>query len=81
MFYYEIFDERLNKPDIGEYTAYGVLIYRTAAKEKALIAKISDVTTDLERAEKLILLCNNEQVEPIHFNDVMEDVLYSGCCI
>ncbi len=80
MYSYEIFDEKLNKTDIGEYTTYGVAIYRTVKKRKELITKIFDVTTDLERAKNLVMLCNNEQLEPIHFNDVIEDELYSGCC-
>lgn len=77
MFIYETFVENLNNPHIGEYTAYGVVVYQAVEMEKKEIFKMSDVYTDAEEIKNLVQLCNKEQLDPIHFIDVVEDMLYS----
>ena len=77
MFIYETFVEIFNNPHIGEYTAYGVVVYQAVETEKKEIFKMSDVTTNIEDMKNLVQLCNKEQLDPIHFTDVVEDLLYS----
>ncbi len=77
MLKYESFKEKLNKPHIGEYTAFGVVVFQAVEMENKEIYKMSDVTTDAEVMENLVQLCNKEQLDPIHFIDVVEDMLYT----
>lgn len=77
MFIYETFVEIFNNPHIGEYTAYGVVVYQAVEMEKKEIFKMSDVYTEAEEIKNLVQLCNKEQLDPIHFIDIVEDMLYS----
>lgn len=45
-------------------------------KRKELI-RVSDVSTDKNKVENLIALCNEEHLDPVHIYDVIEDFLYS----
>lgn len=77
MILYETFVENLNNPYIGEYTAYGIVAYQAVELQKKEIFKMSDVSTGAKIIMFLAQLCNKEQLDPIHFIDVVEDMLYS----
>lgn len=38
-------------------------------------SKISDISTDKSKVEKLVSLCNKLNLSPAHINDVIEDFL------
>lgn len=37
--------------------------------------EIKDISTEKKKVEKLVSLCNNLSLSPIHINDVIEDFL------
>ena len=37
--------------------------------------EIKDISTEKKKIEKLVSLCNNLSLSPIHINDVIEDFL------
>ena len=57
------------------YTAYGLLIVQEDEKRNNNEVYITDVFTDLCAAKKFIKLCNDEQLEPVHIFDVLDDIL------
>lgn len=55
-----------------ETVTYGLVLY---AQDGAELERIEDVTTDECFAKKLARLFTSQQLEPIHFPEVVEDVL------
>ena len=53
------------------YTSYGI----GCEFEGNLLLEIKDLSTNKTRVEKLVLLCNDLQLDPIHIDDVVEDFL------
>lgn len=56
--------------DIGDYTSYGI-----ALNDQNNILQ-SDVCCEKDAASSLVLLLNENQVEPEHVKYVVEDVIY-----
>ena len=40
-----------------------------------ILESISDISTDIEPIERLVEVCNNLQLDPIHLQDVVTDFL------
>ena len=40
-----------------------------------ILESISDISSDIEPIERLVELCNNLQLDPIHLQDVVSDFL------
>ena len=40
-----------------------------------ILESISDISTDIEPIERLVEICNNLQLDPIHLQDVVTDFL------
>ena len=40
-----------------------------------ILESISDISTDIEPIERLVKVCNNLQLDPIHLQDVVTDFL------
>ena len=40
-----------------------------------ILESISDISTDIEPIERLVKICNNLQLDPIHLQDVVTDFL------
>lgn len=74
---YEIFTEMLDDPSIGKYLTYGIVGYEMVNKNRKELIRVSDVSTDKNKVENLISLCNKERLDPVHIYDVIEDFLYS----
>lgn len=74
MFQYRLFNETLNSSEIGEYKATGIMVLDENENE---LIKMSDVSTNEDDVKKVVDLCNQEQVEPIHLYDILEDFLWS----
>ena len=67
MYKYERVEQQFTNENIGEYTAYGIIL-----KNNILI---EDVTSDKIFADKIIKKLNNFQVSPIHIKDVIENLI------
>lgn len=77
MYNYNIFVEVLKNEDSDAYTAYGICVCSMENNQRKEVLKVSDVSTDKEKVDNLVDLCNKEQLEPVHIYDVIEDCLYS----
>lgn len=53
------------------HSTYGIDAYRQGCK----LYEVKDITVDREKLEKLINLCNREQLSLLHLGDVVEDFL------
>ena len=73
LYKYQMFAERLNNPDIGNYTAFGIAVYSSVDNNPKKLMNISDISTEKKLVEDLCELCNREQLEPVHVFDVIED--------
>lgn len=60
-----------------ERISYGIAAYSDAKENgtAAIVATVSDISLDYIQLEKLIDLCNQLELDPIHLKDVMEDFL------
>lgn len=52
---------------------YGIAVYRKGCK----LQEVLDITTDKKQSERLVELCNREQLSLCHLYDVIEDFLGS----
>ena len=66
--------ETLVTEDNDKYVTYGLSV-RTVEDE---IAFVSDVSTEFEEISKLADLCTEQELDPIHIGDVIEDLLAEG---
>ena len=75
---YVMVEEIACNPDVGEYITYGIMGERVdlGTKERIDRLVIHDITTKKELAEKIVDLCERNQVSLIHFREVLEDILY-----
>lgn len=64
-------EEKLENPDIGTYTSYGI----KAIKENVEVEFVSDVSVDKIFVDELARCCTDLQLDPIHLFDVVEDAI------
>lgn len=57
--------------EIGDYVTYGIRV----SEEGRELGFIPDVSTDGEAVERLAANCTAEVLDPIHLDDVIEDLL------
>ena len=57
------------------YTSFGIALYDTAQTPPTLLCQYDDIFLEAEEAKAFAALCTKEQVEPVHFLDVLEDIL------
>ena len=53
--------------------AYGIAYVQIADGIVVVLKSVSDVSTDRHSLERLIYLCNELNLDPIHLNDILED--------
>lgn len=63
--------ETLTSDELGTYVTYSVSV-RTVSEE---IAFIRDVSTDFEEIAQLTERCTEQQLDPVHLDDLIEDFL------
>lgn len=56
-------------PDVGSFASFGLEVY----EDGALIHTQSDVSVERDVVNRIARLCNEEQVEPVHLRDVVQD--------
>ena len=55
--------------------SFGIALYDTAQTPPTLLCQYDDIFLEAEEAESFAALCTKEQLEPVHFLDVLEDIL------
>lgn len=58
----------------GLVDTYGIAAYRKGRK----LCQIADITADRGRLERLVEICNREELSLCHLYDVVEDFLGAG---
>ncbi len=71
MFRYTTVEEEFNDADLGHYVSYGICV----TEDDNSILTVSDMSTNRDLVDKLVGLCNEHQLDPIHLLDVIEDAL------
>lgn len=69
---YTVFKSKHTIDDIT-YTSFGIVI--TSTQDNSVIERIADISTSKEKIKKLVNLCNELSLEPIHIYDVIEDFI------
>ncbi len=77
MYLYQTYEEKLNHTDIGDYTAFGIIVIIYNKDRKDELFKVSDVSVNKSIVDNMTKLCTHEQIDPIHIYDVIEDNIYS----
>ena len=54
---------------------YGIACVDKQHGNNEVIAQISDITTDKNDAERLVDLCNEQHLSPVHLQDVINDLI------
>lgn len=75
MFLYQIEPQEMTDPVLGRYHTYGIGVYAVEAHHKEWLFTISDVFLDRIAARQFVRLCNRENLDPIHLNDVIRDTI------
>ena len=66
--------QTLTSEDNEPYVTYGISV-RTVEEE---LAFVSDVSTEFEEIQRLTELCTEQQLDPEHLMDVVDDFLVEG---
>lgn len=77
MYRYSIIKEKLYTPESGNYISYGICVYLISENKNTEIAHISDVFLEKEDAVNFINLFNQLELDPVHLDDAIENILIS----
>lgn len=69
---YELFKEHRVDREVGSYDAYGLI----AKEDKTTVSIIGDITSEYEKALALAALWNEQQLDPLHMEQAVEEFLY-----
>lgn len=60
-----------------ERRSYGIVAYANAEQEESacVVASVRDLSHDRSRVEQAVTLCNQLGLDPIHLQDIAEDLL------
>lgn len=75
VWHYQAVEEPWHAPELGQYLTYGLQARRKTKTGWEQIGLIHDVTTRRCFAKRLAELFNRHQLSPLHFRDVIEDML------
>lgn len=73
MFRYQPIKESLTSVDCGSYISFGIQSMQSASDECVEIRSVSDVSVDGTFVEKLCRIFTENQLDPIHMTEVIED--------
>ena len=71
MYSYHPVEETICHAEHGKFTTYGILV----VCDGQILYTLSDVFADRVVVESICHMCTQEQVEPVHLNDVIYDML------
>ena len=74
MITYELVEENHNDNVLGYYTSFGIKAIETLSDLP--LVYVEDVFTDIETAQEYISLFNEEQLDLIHLEEAIEDILH-----
>lgn len=57
------------------YISYGIVLFKNKNGKFAAIRLLHDIFLDHQKAKDFVKLCNDNELSPIHLNDVLEDNL------
>lgn len=72
MIRYELHTGQAYNSEHGTYESYGI----TASRGGKIICTVEDVSLDREKVEQLVKQFNEEQLSPVHLDEVIEYFLY-----
>ena len=58
-----------------KYIAYGIILFKKEQKGFVAVRIVQDVFFEHKKAKDFVDLCNQNELSPIHLDDVIEDVL------
>lgn len=59
----------------NDITFYGIALINTDGKSHELIDAFNDLTDNKVKAQKLVNLCNENNLNSIHFENVIQDLI------
>ena len=74
MITYKLVEENHNDNILGFYTSFGIKAIENLSDSP--LVYVEDVFTDIETAQKHISLFNEDQLDLIHFEEMIEDILH-----
>ena len=74
MITYELVEENHNDNILGFYTSFGIKAIENLSDSP--LVYIEDVFIDIETAQEYISLFNDEQLDLIHLEEIIEDILH-----
>ena len=72
---YLTFQETLWHPDCGNYISFGIGVYQLYTQQRTFVSAIHDISLKEELVKNLTSLFNQLQLSPIHFPEVISDIL------
>lgn len=75
MFRYQPFKEDIVSSDVNVYTSFGIQFMQSATDGWVELNSVSDVSVDKTFVTNLCKLFTDNQLDPIHLSDVLEDNL------
>jgi hypothetical protein len=67
--------QSIYKNGSAKRTAFGIAAVEEYDGITTILESISDVSSDIDAIERLVEVCNNLQLDPIHLQDVVSDFL------
>ncbi len=57
--------------------SYGIAVYSDSSGDgiATILASVNDISSDREKLEELVEICNRSELSMIHLNDVIDDFL------
>ena len=70
---YSVFKEELNSDETGHYISFGIVWQSEGDR-----ISVSDISLDEEQVTNLACLFNEQDLDPVHLFDAVEDFVYDN---
>ena len=69
--------EEIYSSSCSSRRSYGIAVYSDSPGDgfATVLASVNDISSDREKLEKLVEICNRAELSMIHLNDVIDDFL------
>lgn len=74
MITYELVEAKYSDNILGHYTSFGIKAIESFSDLP--LVYVDDIFTDIETAQEYIKLFNDEQLDLIHLEEMIEDILH-----
>ena len=75
MYRYLPVKETASSDELGTYDTWGIRVSHITESDSKEIRYISDVSVNYDSVELFTRLCNEQQLDPIHLSDAIDDIL------